>query len=274
MELTTKQTAVLQAMKRLRKPAGVQVIMTSSQGVEGKAQVKAVLDQLVKQGAVVHQSNGQYRATPNALKSVNTAPKITGLASTKKPPASALQDIPSLTKPPVKQPPAKPSVKPEVIDSRIKELTEQLNAAQKQVSELTDKNETLRSQLSDEQESNQALINNLNEVREITGTHGSTHAGLIDALKMLNKFHQNWHKPAEAESEHPPIQPRAAIAQLTEQLSGMYDDTASISIFKNKTPEIICDDNRYEIPTGSDEETQEFFQSLTWISGQCIKQAA
>ncbi len=70
----------------------------------------------------------------------------------------------------------------------------------------------------------------------------------------------------------------SAIDYLQSMISGVFCNDTKIVIFDTESPEIIISTNtdelRYEIPTGSESETDQFIESLAWISGQLIEDAS
>lgn len=70
----------------------------------------------------------------------------------------------------------------------------------------------------------------------------------------------------------------SAIDYLQSMISGVFCNDTKIVIFDTESPEIIISTNtdelRYEIPTGSESETNQFIESLAWISGQLIEDAS
>lgn len=340
--LTPKQIAILTAMKKIGGPSGVQKIMTESQGMESKIQVKNILDELVDLKAVVFQSNSQYRATPEALKNITT---------------------PST--------PAAIAVKPEAYQAKIKSLQAEIDTLKAHIKEaakhassqadhlynlksalgitvngqLTIKQAAvIRSELEKEKQNSIQWLRHIADIREAAGDKGKLplsefieylaqmHNDLKEErataselrskfkdvrialgcsglrtwpefIEYLEKTHEKYlnrnHLTAELEGiakqvnyqpkEHDSISMAVACAlekqrsittiesiqHLSELIGSIFDDQTRMVIFPTGfESEIIVHDSRFVIPIGVSDETDQFIEALSWISGQYIADEA
>lgn len=106
------------------------------------------------------------------------------------------------------------------------------------------------------------LLNEYNDISKLVNFNPAEHDSLTNAVAIA----------LDANSKHTVL---SAIEHLQNMLSGIFRDDTKIVIYENETPEIIINTKaaalRYEIPTASSKETDQFIESLSWISGQYIE---
>ena len=101
---------------------------------------------------------------------------------------------------------------------------------------------------------------------EATNTDSMSAGDLIRWIKQTRKD--------AAAVKQETITPRAGMDAIMQMITGIFNDHTSVIIYADELPEIVCDGIRYEIPVGSDKETTGFMESLSWVSGQRIENAA
>lgn len=305
--LTEKQTIILDAMKTARTPAGVTTIMRWCKKMDSKAQIKIVLEQLIRLGEIKLQSNGQYaliNKTTGKAKPRKPA-VLSAKAETETPAAKADETIAEL----------KVISELSASQRRVDELSGQLNRANKQIDEL-------KEQHTAEQVDAAHYLNSLNKILDAAGCQTMSIDEFIRNIKQektagdqlkeqlkyqtelarkclvelnaLQKKEQaaaaeiktltNWVANIEAENEKlkaanaelqatassQAISPRQAMDALVQMISGIFNDQTSVIVYAAEMPEIICDGIRYEIPVGTDKEITSFIESLSWVDGQRI----
>lgn len=340
--LTPKQIAILTAMKKIGIPSGVQRIMTESKGMESKTQVKNILDELVELKAVIFQSNSQYRATPEALKSVTAAAVLAPAIAVK--PEAYQQRIKNLqaevdnlkasiaeaSKRQARQDDfitnireasgcsskhgqleliqhiknLRDGLKSDSLINKNTTLTANLDNAAKYASEQASTVSTLKKQLADEQNNSMTWLKAIADIRAAAGDNGKL--PLSEFIDYLGQMHHNIETTAYLKSEidsiceqvgyHPLVNDsfsqavaaalekaaantqafsiNKAIQDISDMIGTLYDDKTRVVIEAGQSAEIIVFGSRYEIPTGTDKETEQFIESLAWITGQYIENEA
>lgn len=145
-----------------------------------------------------------------------------------------------------------------VIIGALRELANTIQSndgvANAAISEAADRLEELEAQCS-------FLLNEYSDICELVKFKSGEHDSLTNAVAI-------------ALDEQKKYTALSAIDYLQSMISGVFCNDTKVVIFDTESPEIIISTNtdelRYEIPTGSESETDQFIESLALTSGQLI----